>query len=137
MVHTVTSRAGWYWAYDEKLLLADTSLKSSAQGLTYLQLNFMTTDDDDFAFLATFPELRLPGFEGIYAVTDSLMSAVLAAPKLDYLRFVTDSPYWKEFTSTFGLLSAEAATLRPALRIHFGGPADIYTLTDDAEAEAV
>jgi hypothetical protein len=108
-----------------------------AQGLTSLQLNFVTTDDGDFAFLATFPELRLLSLEGIYAVTDSFMSAVLAAPKLEGLRFVIDSPYWKEFTSTFGLLSAEAATHRPALRISFGGPDEVQMHPDDAEAEAV
>jgi hypothetical protein len=102
--------------------------------LTSLQLNFMRTDDDDIAFLATFPELRLLTLEGIYVVTDSLMSAVLAAPKLEGLQFIIDSPYWKEFTSTFGLLSAEAATHRPALRIHFGGSDEVETLTDDANS---
>jgi hypothetical protein len=102
-----------------------------------LQLNFITTDDDDFAFLATFPELRLLTLEGIYAVTDSLMVAVLAAPKLEGLRFVMTSPYWKEFPSTFGLLSAKAALQRPALRIDFGGLAELQMLTDDAEPETV
>lgn len=97
----------------------------------------MRTDDDDFAFLATFPELRLLTLEGICAVTDSLMLAVLTAPKLEYLRFVMVSPYWKEFTSTFGLLSAEAATQRPTLRIDFVGYAELHELTYDAEAETV
>lgn len=87
------------------------------QELTALHLDFLVPHGNDYTFLTTFHELRKASLGGLHSVSDSLMAAVLDAPKLKGLRFHIDSDSWKEFTSTFGLLSAEAAIHRPGLRI--------------------
>ena len=73
----------------------------------------------DFEFLPTFPELRELTLERLDCVSDSLVEAVLAMPKLGQLRLIQ---LQDRRSSDAVQLVAKAAAQRPGLRITFEQP---------------
>lgn len=92
------------------------------QELRALHLNCTMAEGEgeigsDFEFLPTFPELRELTLEGLDCVSDSLVEAVLAMPKLEQLRFIQlQDPRFSDAAQ----LIAKATAQRPALRIAYG-----------------
>ena len=72
----------------------------------------------DFEFLPTFPELRELTFERLDCVSNSLVEAVLAMPKLQQLRFIQ---LQDRRSSDTAQLTAKATAQRPGLRIALDG----------------
>jgi hypothetical protein len=92
------------------------------QELRRLHLDCTTAEGEgkkigsNFEFLPTFPELRELTLERLDGVTDSLVEAVLAMPKLAQLRFIQ---LQDRRSSDAVQLVAKAAAQRPGLRVAF------------------
>jgi hypothetical protein len=89
------------------------------QELRVLHLNCTIAEGEgeigsDFEFLPTFPELRELTLERLDCVSDSLMEAVLAMPKLEQLRFIQLQDLQ---SSDAAQLAKKARAQRPGLRI--------------------